>query len=92
MGSCSTHHIIVTKRMMARKKANRKARMEKRTGYLKGKFGDFATNRLADRFKTKNSLIKRTKTDLSLHRILDILFIAVVFIVALSIAYYVVRY
>ena len=74
MGSCSTNHIIVTKRLMARKKAQRAYINEKiKKAYL-GKFGDLTTNKLADKFRTKPLLVKKSKSDLSMHRKMDIFF------------------
>jgi len=53
MGSSSTHAAQVTKRMMARKRAKRAARKERKALLYRGKFGDVKENRLADRFRTK---------------------------------------
>jgi len=61
MGACSTHHIAVTKTMMARKKANRAYRREKMNQAFKGSFGDIKENRLADRFKSKTKHLVEDK-------------------------------
>ena len=61
MGGSSTHHIIVTKRMMARKKANRAARQTRKVTAYRGKFGAINGGMLADHYKSKRGhLIKDT--------------------------------
>ena len=89
MGSCSTHHITITKRMMARKKAKRAYINEKIKKSHLGKFGDIYTNRLADKFRTKPLLVKKNTSNLSIHRKMDILFIVIMISVALGVAFWV---
>jgi len=53
MGSCSTHHITVTKALMARKRANRSYIQGRKKNAYKGKYGDRSRNHLADAFRSK---------------------------------------
>jgi len=90
MGGSSTHHIVVTKRMMARKKAQRAYIQDRvKKAYL-GKFGDLTTNKLADKFRTKPLLVTKNKSDLSMHRKMDIFFTVIMIGVALVVAFWVV--
>jgi len=74
---------------MARKKAKRAYINEKIKKSHLGKFGDIYTNRLADKFRTKPLLITKNKSDLSLHRKMDILFTVMMIGVALAVAFWV---
>lgn len=65
MGASSTHHITVTKQMMARKKARRSKLNQRKEASYKGKFGNLKVNMLADRFRSKKGHVVKEQDYLS---------------------------